>query len=103
MDCPYCKVGTYSDFCKCMRQDKEPICPHVYRCPKLQIWKKLASMDGCIVRQNQGNVKMERRGYLYVQINDQVVKIKNPYDYVPSNVKVKKYKGKYMVVKENKE
>jgi len=50
-----------------------------------------------------GNVQFERHGYLYVQVDDKVIKVKNPYDYIPDNVELRKYKGTYKVVKENKE
>lgn len=104
MNCSYCKVGSYDDFCKCTKQDGEPNCPHVYRCDKLQIWKPLDSMDTCAMRQKQGNVKMARHGCLYVQVGDQLIKVENPYDYIPDNVELKKYRGNYkVVVKENKE
>ena len=105
MDCPDCRVGAYMDFCRCTKQDGEPICPQVYRCTKLQIWKQLDGMLNCPMRQNQGNVKMARHGYLYVQVGDQLIKVENPYDYIPDNVHLRKYKGTYKVVKEkeNKE
>lgn len=103
MDCPYCKVGAYMDFCKCTKQEGAPICPHVYRCAKLQIWKQLDAMLNCPIRRKQGNVKMARHGYLYVQVDNQIIKVKNPYDYIPENVQLRKYKGNYKVVKENKE
>jgi len=50
-----------------------------------------------------GNVQFERHGYLYVQVDDKVIKVKNPYGYIPDNVELRKYKGTYKVVKENKE
>ena len=62
-------------------------------------------MLNCPMRQNQGNVKMARHGYLYVQVGDQLIKVENPYDYIPDNVHLRKYKGTYKVIKEkeNKE
>ena len=93
------------DYCRCTKKEGEPICPHVYRFTKLQIWKQLDGMFNCPMRQNQGNVKMARHGYLYVQVGDQLIKVENPYDYIPDNVHLSKYKGIYKVVKEkeNKE
>ena len=47
---------------------------------------------------------MARHGYIYVQVGDQLIKVENPYDYIPDNVELKKYRGNYkVVVKENKE
>lgn len=103
MDCPYCKVGAYMDYCKCGKQKNEPICPHTYRCTKLLIWKELPAMRDCPLRKDSGNVQFERHGYLYVQHGNEVIKVKNPFDYVPENVIIRKYKGTYKVVKENKE
>lgn len=104
MDCPYCKVGAYSDYCKCNKQEQEndPICPHTYRCTKLLIWKELPAMRDCTLRQNSGNVQFERHGYLYVQQGSEIIKVVNPFDYVPDDVELKKINGNYKVTKENK-
>ena len=51
-----------------------------------------------------GNVQFERHGYLYVKLDDEIIKVKNPYNYIPDNVELRKYKGNYkVIVKENKE
>lgn len=105
MDCPYCKVVNYEQTPTCSRQSGNPICPHVRRCLEHHIWKPLAYMANCPIKSAPtGNVQFERHGYLYVEHEGQVVKVQNPYDYVPDNVELRKYKGKYkVVVKENKE
>ena len=64
-----------------------------------------ALMLGVALSIISGNVQFERHGYLYVKVGDEVIKVENPYDYIPDNVHLRKYKGTYKVVKEkeNKE
>ena len=98
MDCEYCEVGSYDGYCICKKQTgPTPICPHVWRCSKLMIWKPLPAMEQCPLRHESGNVKMARHGFLYVDIGGQIIKIKNPYDYVPENVNVCIVDGTYEI------
>lgn len=105
MDCPYCNVVNYDEIPTCNKQEGHPICPHVRRCIEHHIWKPLAYMANCPIKSAPtGNVQFERHGYLYVKVGDEVIKVENPYDYIPDNVELKKYKGNYkVIVKENKE
>lgn len=104
MDCPYCNVVNYDEIPTCNKQEEHPICPHVRRCIEHHIWKPLAYMANCPIKSAPtGNVQFERHGYLYVKVGDEVIKVKNPYDYIPDDVELRKYKGNYkVVVKENK-
>ena len=105
MDCPYCNVVNYDEIPTCNKQEGHPICPHVRRCIEHHIWKALAYMANCPIKSAPtGNVQFERHGYLYVKLGDEVVKVENPYNYIPDNVELRKYKGNYkVIVKENKE
>lgn len=105
MDCPYCNVVNYDEIPTCNKQEGHPICPHVRRCIEHHIWKPLAYMANCPIKSAPtGNVQFERHGYLYVKVGDEVIKVENPYNYVPDNVELRKYKGNYkVIVKENKE
>ena len=105
MDCPYCNVVSYDETPTCKKQEGHPICPHVRRCIEHHIWKPLAYMANCPIKSAPtGNVQFERHGYLYVKVGDEVIKVENPYDYIPDNVELRKYKGNYkVIVKENKE
>lgn len=105
MDCPYCNVVNYDEIPTCNKQEGHPICPHVRRCIEHHIWKPLAYMANCPIKSAPtGNVQFERHGYLYVKVGDEVIKVQNPYNYIPDNVELRKYKGNYkVVVKENKE
>ena len=104
MDCPYCNVVNYDEIPTCNKQEGHPICPHVRRCIEHHIWKPLAYMANCPIKSAPtGNVQFERHGYLYVKVGDEVIKVENPYDYIPDNVELRKYKGNYkVIVKENK-
>ncbi len=105
MDCPYCNVVNYDEIPTCNKQEGHPICPHVRRCIEHHIWKPLAYMANCPIKSAPtGNVQFERHGYLYVKVGDEVIKVQNPYNYIPDNVELRKYKGNYkVIVKENKE
>ena len=105
MNCPYCNVVNYDEIPTCNKQEGHPICPHVRRCIEHHIWKPLAYMANCPIKSAPtGNVQFERHGYLYVKVGDEVIKVENPYNYIPDNVELRKYKGNYkVIVKENKE
>lgn len=106
MDCPYCNVVNYDEIPTCNKQEGHPICPYVRRCIEHHIWKPLAYMANCPIKSAPtGNVQFERHGYLYVKVGDEVIKVENPYNYIPDNVELRKYKGNYKVIKEkeNKE
>ena len=105
MDRPYCTVVHSDEIPTCNKQEGHPICPHVRRCIEHHIWKPLAYMANCPIKSAPtGNVQFERHGYLYVKVGDEVIKVENPYNYIPDNVELRKYKGNYkVIVKENKE
>ena len=105
MDCPYCNVVNYDEIPTCNKQEGHPICPHVRRCIEHHIWKPLAYMANCPIKSAPtGNVQFERHGYLYVKVGDEVIKVENPYNYIPNDVELRKYKGNYkVIIKENKE
>lgn len=106
MDCPYCNVVNYDEIPTCNKQEGHPVCPYVRRCIEHHMWKPLNFMANCPIKSAPtGNVQFERHGYLYVKVGDEVIKVENPYDYIPDNVELRKYKGTYKVIKEkeNKE
>lgn len=106
MDCPYCNVVNYNEIPTCNKQEGHPVCPHVRRCIEHHMWKPLNFMASCPIKSAPtGNVQFERHDYLYVKVGEQIIKVENPYDYIPDNVELRKYKGNYKVIKEkeNKE
>lgn len=85
------KVGA-RDMIKCKRQDGN-ICPFVYWCDKIEDWKPLRdTQDTCKLRRienipsNASKVRFEKKGKLYIDHNNQVVVIDNPFNFVPQYV-----------------
>ena len=75
-------------------------CPYMYFCTKKDIWKNTKYMtDNCNIKKKAKvpkgycRVQFERRGYLYVDLGDTTVAIKNPFKDVPEFVKVSKSKN----------
>ena len=74
-------------------------CPFVYWCDKIHAYKPSSSMpENCKIKEKlqipkgYSKVRFERKGYLYVDVNDQTIQIKNPFDDIPLYVKVTKSK-----------
>lgn len=63
----------------------------------------------CKINSNQdapkgyNKVLFERKGFLYISNENQTIKIKNPYDYIPSFVKIFKTKDEWKIKKEKKD
>lgn len=82
------------------------ICPFMYFCDKKNIWKPSANMPtNCGVKaraeapKGYYRVREERKGYLYVDIDNQTYKIKNPFDDIPRYVKAFKTKDGWRLKK----
>ena len=83
----------------CLTND---ICPYMYLCNRTRIYKPSKYMpENCKVK-NRANepipdgyyrVRQYRNGYLYVDIDGQTYKIKNPFDDIPRYVKVRRLKN----------
>ena len=96
MLCPYCQLGSYFGTCTCSVSNG--VCPFVRRCNFERKWLPLNSMDGCRLRTKQERVKnmsasgyhvrFESKGKLYVEYNGRVIKIANPFDYVPEAIEL---------------
>ena len=76
------------------------ICPYVYYCDKIRTYKPASTMpQECKVKQaieipvGYCRVRDERKGWLYIDINNETIKIKNPFDDIPLYVKVSKTKS----------
>lgn len=75
------------------------VCPWVYWCDKVRAWKELSKTPKeCKITEKAElpkgyyRVAFEKRGFLYVRIENGLIKIKNPYDEIP--IMVKAYKTK---------
>lgn len=93
MFCRYCTVGKYDEFCTCKKNGQ--ICPFVRRCTRDRVWKPLDSMSKCTLRTEEvkvpkgmNRVRFELHGELYVEVDEFVYSIKNPYDYIPELVEL---------------
>lgn len=83
------------------------VCPFVYYCGKIQAYKELErAKRGCKYMSNDikipdgyKKVEYEKRGYLYVNMGGEVVKILNPFNDIPQFVKVSKTKNGYKLKK----
>lgn len=76
------------------------ICPYVYYCDKICAYKPSSAMPKeCKVKQNAEvpkgyyRVRDERKGWLYIDVDNETIKVKNPFDSVPLYVKVSKTKA----------
>ena len=74
-------------------------CPYMYFCSTHQIWKPLKSMPiNCNMKKKAEApkgytvVRDERKGWLYLDVDNQTIMLKNPFDYVPRFVKLSKTK-----------
>lgn len=74
-------------------------CPFIYYCIKKQIWKPLNGMENCKVK-NQNNIPkgyykvcFERHGNLYIDIDNVIKIVPNPFETVPLFVKLIVYKN----------
>lgn len=98
MFCKYCKVGTYTELCQCLKTNET--CYFVRRCNTEKRWKPLNSMYNCklqkeevVLKHDEYKVRFEHKGNLYIEIGDRVIKKQNPYDYVPNAVKMVNING----------
>ena len=94
--CPYCQIGEYLGTCTCGVDGK--ICVFMYRCTVERRWRPLPDMKRCVLREktvgvkklqpNEHKVRFESKGKLYVEYKDEVIKVDNPFDYVPVGVRI---------------
>ena len=96
MICPHCEIGSYFGTCTCKVAHTH--CPFMRRCSIEHCWLPLDSMDACtrrnkekevgILMANEYKVEFESKGKLYININGQVKRIPNPFDYSPKKVEL---------------
>lgn len=96
--------------CEYVKENKcsitSQICPYMYYCDKIQSYRASNYMPtNCKVKKNIAipngycRVRQERKGYLYIEYGDFVIKVKNPFDYRPLYVKVEKTEsGEYKLM-----
>lgn len=78
-------------------------CPWMYLCPQTGTWRANNYMPtDCKVKRNVDipagycRVREERKGWLYVDLGEQTIRVKNPFDHTPLYARVRKLKsGEY--------
>ena len=96
MLCEYCDIGDYLGMCSCTISSSQ--CPFMRRCSIERKWLPLDGMDVCTLREsrkvevmlgaNEYKVQFERNGKLYIEYNDYVIKMRNPFDVIPEKVEL---------------
>lgn len=83
------------------------VCPWVYWCDKVNTWKELSKkpnrckvIDNAPLPDGYYKVEFERKGYLYVYVDEEVIKIKNIFNYMPNMVKLYKCENEWKIRKE---
>lgn len=84
---------------KCRKQGGN-ICPFVYWCEKIQDWKPLRdTQETCMIRtrvekpDNASIVRFEKKGQLYIEYDNGVIVLDNPFNFVPKYVTLIKGKN----------
>lgn len=103
--CEYCKVGKYTENCICKKE--QDVCPFVRRCTTNLIWLPLNAMDKCnrrfvptqkrkediVLKDGEYRVEYIKHGKLYINVNGNLIRMINPYDYEPKKVKLVNIEG----------
>ena len=81
------------------------VCPFIYWCNKVNDWRPLSSMpnrckriDSLEAPEGFYKVRQSRKQWLYVDIENETIMIKNPYDEVPALVKVEQNSDTYKII-----
>ena len=97
----------YAELNKCSITNND--CPFMYFCAKVNDWRPMNSMPKkCKVQDSieppKGwyKVRMERKGKLYIDVNEQTIKIDNSLGFVPVLVKLIKLKSGKWKIKEGR-
>ncbi len=101
--CEYCIVGDYSSYCTCSKTDD--ICPYTYRCTVELRHKPTKGMKQCKLRKDKPipkkayKIRFEKKGKLFVEVDDYVIEFDNPFNYVPEYVYLTKTDKGYKIKK----
>ena len=81
------------------------MCPWRYRWPDTGTWRDNKDIpEDCKVKRDAAvpkgykRVREERKGWLYIDLGEQTIRVKNPFDHTPLYVRVKQLKsGEYKI------
>lgn len=81
------------------------VCPWMYLCSQTGTWRPNNYMpSNCKMKQKieipagYCKVREERKGWLYIDVDEQTIRVKNPFDHTPLYVRVRKLKsGEYRI------
>lgn len=81
------------------------ICPWRYLCPQTGDWRDNKYMpDDCKIKRQADvpagyyRVREERKGWLYIDVDNYTIRVKNPFDHIPLYVRARKLKsGEYKI------
>lgn len=101
MLCEYCVVVAYTQPCTCSKDGS--ICPFVRRCNIAHKWLPLGGMSTCSLKNSQSQnkevlnlkkgeykVAYVQKNKLYIDMNGNLIRMMNPYDYEPKTVELVK-------------
>ena len=101
MICKYCEIGDYFNTCICTLNNN--ICPFMRRCNVEKRWLPLNTMEQCharmevnkvdIVENGKYNVLFEKNHQLYVEVDNAIIKVDNPFDVTPTKVNLNEVDG----------
>lgn len=100
--CPYAYYNLEDgvEYLYCKKQ--KDVCPFSRFCTTRNKIIPTNSQEYCKIRNKKEipdgffEVRFEKKGFLYVEYKDRVLKLKNPYDFIPPYVKVGKNKKFYI-------
>lgn len=86
------------------------VCPWVFYCGKIGGYKERDGIEKYCKYKKQEPIKnipngcypviFEKKGFLYIELNNQTIKLQNPFDYIPQYVKLYQSKGNWKIKKE---
>lgn len=106
--CPNAYIGKVDNRDRVLcRKQNDKICPFVRWCNNANCWKPLQSQKICRLRTEYKipdgafEVRFEKKGELYIETNDSVVVLKNPFEFIPKYVTLVKKDNDYIIDKNN--
>ena len=109
MNCKYSKINENDSanrhylYCKIHNNE---MCPLIRYCSKIKDFINIDAYDKkckyfikgeTMKREFENKVLFEKKHKLYIEINDTIITVENPFEYIPEFVKLVKVKSEYYV------